>query len=656
MSNKVKNIKIFIISLSICLTSSFYCNTQAMEFKIIETPKEEKEIIIKTTNKKFMKKISLYKKTIKNYLNIIEKECQPELGIKHIQKTFEEYSKIIKKQIECSKNNKINTEKFIKQLQNFGILEKEENKNYVITEEIEKDLINFINNLKEFLEEKEEELDFYLTEKNNNQFEIPKKIIDIYEKKIEQIEEEIIEKNIEKDLVNLVDISEVEFDNKLDYKKFIKILNDLKITDNIKPECYYLSPETKEHLTKILNDTKIFINRLQKTPVLKTYILYYIKAMNERLYIFLNKCMKCIQNKKLDTSLLEKYKDEVKNFFCFDQDSLNQDIFFENLFYKTEYKNIISNDDIANHCMSHIIFIFPTEEKTLLKNNIDIVKKVLEKTEEDVKNVFKNIKNQNANNTYKNIKLIENKINTHLELIISKIISHENDLNSLLEYYKENGTIDENLENVINKTKKDISDNIFLTDDNKLDKEKLTNKLKFMIKKSNNENYENINYNIPPYYEKKSEDYFNKYKKKLNFLYEEFQKNHEKIKNEAKIYEKNNNYKKNTTNKNIPAYAITNFLNNLEQKIGYNKNAASLFFNCLKQNNSPETEENLNDKINFMKNIAYSGLCLTKEQKINKKKFFDILKKSNIIDNINYKIDFNSERALTCKLINFKEE
>ena len=142
-----KNIKIYILSLTMCLSTLSFYTASAMEFKQIEinTPKEDKRepIEINKTN------IKNYRKTIMNYLNNINENCCEEYGTEYIKKNFDENYKILKNQLEYLKYNKIDMEKFTLQLEKFKILKIDPNKRYIFPdEETENNLIEFINYIK----------------------------------------------------------------------------------------------------------------------------------------------------------------------------------------------------------------------------------------------------------------------------------------------------------------------------------------------------------------------------------------------------------------------------------------------------------------------------------------------------------------------------
>ncbi len=656
--SKRKNIKIYILSLTMCLSTLSFYTARAMEFKQIEinTPKEDKREPIEIS------KINIknYRKTIMNYLNKINENCCEEYGTEYIKKNFDENYKILKNQLDYLKYNKIDIEEFILQLEKFEILKIDPNKRYIFpNEETENNLIEFINYVKNFLEEKKEELNEYLDNKNKkNQIEITKEIVEIYKNKIINYKKKLSDKNLNKEikdkiLQTLFNLLNITSKDKFNFKYFILMLSNLEndnsnLLNNSDYTLYYLKPETKKNLENFIDEEKKFFKNQDIFCITEEMILEYIKEMNNSLNSFIDEYMYFVQSKNLDMKKLNNLKNKVESFFCFNGEKFDYNKFFNNL-KKLNYLNYIYQN---NNCKQNENYIITKSDEKNLELNIDKTKNIIKNIDYQIENMSKNIKDKNPKKKYMDAELIKNSINSYLNQFLKyKIDLYKYTMDIFLKFYETNEFINENLKNILENQKNKLLNYIYLNNEKKLDKKNFIENLKSFMETFHSENdYSEIDFTIPEYYEKKLEEHFNENKNIIDNLSKEFQTKYEnitkEIKNNKNIYNENpKKVTKEMINKLEAIYEeeTNKFINSLDE----NSNNKS---NITKYENNEELENYIEiNKINLLNN-----LCLTNNKKLDKKKFIKLLKKFNIIDDLNYKISEKNEFELTSSLINIE--
>ena len=653
-----KNIKIYILSLTMCLSTLSFYTASAMEFKQIEinTPKEDKRepIEINKTN------IKNYRKTIMNYLNNINENCCEEYGTEYIKKNFDENYKILKNQLEYLKYNKIDMEKFTLQLEKFKILKIDPNKRYIFPdEETENNLIEFINYIKNFLEEKKEELNEYLNNKNNkNQIEITKEIVEIYKNKIINYKKKLSDQNLDKEIKNknlqtLFFLLNITSEDKFNFKNFILILsrlenNNSNLLNNSDYTLYYLKPETKKNLETFINEEKnFFILKNQDIFfITEEIILEYIKNMNESLIFFINEYMCFIQNKDLNMRKLNNLKNRVEKFFCFDNEEFNYKKFLNNL-KELCYMNFINTN---NNCKQNEIYIVTKSAAKNLKSNINKAKNIIKNIYSQIENISKIIKDMNLEKKFISTGLIKNSINSYLNQFLKyKIDIYKYTIDIFLKFYETNEFINENLKNILESQKNKLLNYICLNNEKKLDKKNFIENLKSFVKiLLNDNNYSKIDFTIPEYYEKKLEEQFNENKNIIDNLSKEFQTKYENITKEIK----NNKNIDNENQKEVTEEMINKLKETYEEETNQFTNSLDKNSNITKYMAKYKDNEELENYIEINKINLLNNLCLTHNKKLDKKKFIKLLKRFNIIDDLNYKISEKNEFELISFLIN----
>ena len=643
--SKKKNIKIFITSLTLCLSTLSLYSASAMKFKQIEinTPKEDKRETVELSKTN----IKIYKKTIIGYINKINNDCCKEYGIKYIKEKFKENYEILKNQLNCLENNKIDTDKLVLQLEKFKILKIDPNKKYKFPdEETENNLIEFLDYINNFIEEKKEELSDYLNNKNNEkQIEITKDVVKLYINGIKNAKKQFYEKKDPVFIQVILYTTSVISNGKFDFEFFILNLSKIPYSNinDENPNLYYLKPETKEYLENLINKEKDFLNEQNDYCYLtKDIVLNYIEEMNSSLHSLIDKYMTSIQSNHINIKELKKLKDNVKAFFCFDDEKFNYDTFINNL----ENPNYLKNKNKEN------VFIFENVMK-ILKSNVNKAKSILENIDLQIENMSKTIKNDTRKKKYEIMELVKKLINLYLNKFLkNKIDFYKSTTDAFLNYYETNEIINEDLKNILNNQKNELLKYVRLNNKKKLDKEKFLQNLKYNAKSIDKQNDLNeVDIKIPEYYVEKLEKNFSEIKKNIDDFDKEFQKKYNKITEEIKN-------KKNIDNENFEELT-QKMISKFEEKF---KNEIIQFFDTLQQkaNNKSSNinfkdNEELQNYININKIKFFNNLCLTKNKKLNEKKFIKILKKYDIIDNLNYKINEKDISNLTSYHINVLE-
>ncbi len=656
-----RNIKIFITSLTICLSTLSFYNASAMKFKQIEinTPEEENK---KETIEISKKNIKNYKKAVMECINNINENCCEEYGSQRVKKSFQENLDILKNQLDCLNGNKIKIGKFISQLEKFKILKIDKNKRYKFPdEETENAVARLINYIKNFLDEKKDELDEYINKTHNKkQSEITKKTIDLYKDKITNYKNQLNNKNLDKETKNkifqtLFNLLNITSNNKFNFENFVLILSNLEnnnshLLNNSDYKLYYLQPETKKDLEDFINKEKNYLKNQNVFCITEEIISDYIKEMNSSLFSFIGEYMNVIQNKILDRTKLNHLENKVKTFFCFDDEEFNYNKFLNSLKNLNYLNHIFPNSTYKKNEN----YIITKSDAKNLKSHIEITKKIIKNINLEIKYMSKTFKDDDIKKKYKNADLIKNSINSYLNKFLkNKIDLYKHTIEIFLRFYETNGFINENLKNFLEKQKNNLLNYICLNYEKKLDKKNFIENLKHFIKKFyNGDDCNKIDFIIPEYYEKKLEENFNENKKIMDDLYKEFQIKYENITKEINNKKSiNNKDLKKITKKMVDELGakfneeIYKFDNLLKENIKNEKNIKN--FNYYKE---------LEDYIEINKIDLLNNLCLTEEKKLfNKEKFIKLLKNFNIIDDLNYEINENNEWNITSLLFNVEK-
>ena len=171
---------------------------------------------------------------------------------------------------------------------------------------------------------------------------------------------------------------------------------------------------------------------------------------------------------------------------------------------------------------------------------------------------------------------------------------------------------------------------------------------KNQIKKINDNNYNKIDFTIPEYYEKKLEEQFNENKNIIDNLSKEFQTKYENITKEIK----NNKNIDNENQKEVTEEMINKLKETYEEETNQFTNSLDKNSNITKYMAKYKDREEHENYIEINKIKLLNNLCLTHNKKLDKKKFIKLLKKFNIIDDLNYKISEKNEFELISFLIN----
>ena len=277
--------------------------------------------------------------------------------------------------------------------------------------------------------------------------------------------------------------------------------------------------------------------------------------------------------------------------------------------------------------------------------------KAQEKYESEIIDTIKPFKYnffQQKNEEYK--KIMENIIKSYLKTDFLKyeIEDYEIHLKIFLEQYKANGVLKEDYLNHLLRTQKSkIEYDICLDNKKKFDKQKFIQIIKNYINSHIGINCFKINFTISEYYEKKLEEYFNKHRKTVDDLLEQFQIKYDEI---TKEIEKN---KKNI--EEITPEMIEQFKKKLIQRISFYKNVTIEYLELQVKKGLAFGQTLIDNISNASKEILLNHISLTANNKLNKNNFIKALKHFEIINsNSNYIINKKEELNLLIFLRKYK--